>query len=245
MTDEKTVDREIRQILLDPHLLQVLQGQRNDYGDLRLKDTLDKLSYGGEIARSFGFDETVTQAIQIIHDLSRPRFGGVGEAFLLAVDERCTRSFYATQLAKKLLRAVDSPEVQAISDGAARTVLEQHRTAEEMIVCILEYCFAFADSLKERDTALLLRMRYKDLIIEKTAAAGRLTRHEIPENTIPKREKTAFPEEELERRRAVLQQEYQRYLAHPEEIPEAFRNGWDGLEERLIAAFYVAGQPEE
>ena len=38
-----------------------------------------------------------------------------------------------------------------------------------------------------------------------------------------------------------------RYLDEivPEEIREAFRNGWDGLEERLIAAFYVAGQPEE
>jgi len=243
--DEKTAELAIRQILLDPRLLQVLQGQRNDYGDLRLKYTLDKLSFGEEIARSFGFDVTVTQAIQIIHDLSRPRFGAVGEAFLLAVDERCSRSFCAAQLAKKLLHAVDSPKVQAISDGAARTVCGEHRTPEEMIVCMLEYGFTCAEALKERSTALLFRMRYKDLIIEKTAAAGRLIWHEIPENTIPKREKTVLPEEELQRRRAVLRQEYERYLTHPEEIPAEFRSGWDGLEERIVAAFYVAGQCEE
>lgn len=243
--DEKTADRAIRHILQDPHLLQVLQGQRNDYGDTRLKYTLDKLSFGEEIARSFGFDVTVTQAIQIIHDLSRPRFGAVGEAFLLAVDERCSRSFYAAQLTKKLLRTVDSPKVQAISDGAARTVRGEHRTAEEQIVCILEYSFAYADSLERRSTALLFRMRYRDVVIEKTAQSGRLTRYEIPENTIPKREKPVFPEEELERRRTVLRQEYERYLAHPEEIPAEFRAGWDGLEEHIVAAFYVAGQCEE
>ena len=85
---------EMRRILTDPKLMVFLQAQEDEYGTPRLGETLRKIEYGTEIARSFGFDEALTLAIQTIHDLSLPCFGVVGEEFLRAVDPDYTRAMY-------------------------------------------------------------------------------------------------------------------------------------------------------
>ena len=244
MADTHT-DREIRRILTDPKLLVCLQAQEDAYGTPRLEETLQKIKYGTEIARSFGFDETLTQAIQTVHDLSLPCFGAVGEEFLRSVDPGFTRALYGRRLAGKLLHGLDPAAVDAVCEGVWYTLNDRHHTPEEMIVWIMEYLFNFTRTFASPGLRFLFESRYQQVVIEKTAQSGRLTRYELPATTPETRPVLQRSAEELQARRARLDAAYRHCLAHPETVPAAFRAGWDDLPEAILLSYYVAGMRED
>ena len=236
---------EMRRILTDPKLMVFLQAQEDEYGTPRLGETLRKIEYGTEVARSFGFDETLTLAIQTIHDLSLPCFGVVGEEFLRAVDPDYTRAVYGRRLAGKLLHGLEPAAVNAVCEGVWYTLNGRHHSPEEMIVWIMQYCFDFSRTLASHGVRILFESRYRQVLIEKSAQAGRLFRYEIPANTIETRPVLQRSAEELQARRARLDAAYRHCLAHPETVPEAFRAGWGDLPEPILLAYYVAGLRED
>lgn len=238
-------DTEIEHFLTHPDTLSPLRKRGNAYGETHVVTTMEKIWFAAEIAHSFGFDETIATGIQAISELASPCYGSVGDAFLQKIDPDSTRAVYGKRLAAKLLHGFDSDKVPAICSGVENVLLGIDRTAEEKIVRILNDSSDFADSLKERDIAGAFVFKYKDLIIQKTAEAGRLTQPDIYADNVPRRAPVKYSEEELQRQAAVLEKRYADCLKNPQLIPEDFRCGWGDLDEKIVAAYYVAGGPED
>ncbi len=234
----------VEKILDHPEISQILSVRKNDYGDRYLDDAIKKISYGVEIAESFGFDGTVTFAILAIKELAIPNFNAIGDEFLLEVDPQYSRALYGKRLAKKLLNQLNPDEIKPICDGVEHAINKTHCTPEEKIVQMIDTGFEFSVTLEPRSLASLFNSRYKYAINDKTAQAGVLTDHVIPPNTLPRRNAIVCTEEERQRRKALLYAKYTYYLNHPDEIPQAFRMGWDNLDERILVSYYVVGLKE-
>jgi hypothetical protein len=163
-------------------------------------------------------------------ELAIPNFQTIGDEFLLEVDPQYTRALYGRRLAEKLFHWLDPGEIQLICDGVAHGIEKTHSTPEEKIVQMIDTGFAFVVTLESRTLASLFFARYKDVIIEKTAKNGVLTDQIIPSTTWPRRAPVVITEEERQRRKDLLFSKFNYYLDHPDEIPQAFTEGWSDLD---------------
>jgi len=237
---DKTVQKTILGIMMDPHSLCMLQDRRDEYGDIMLPKTLKTIEGVREIANSFGFEEGTAAAIAVMEELTVPCYGAVGEEFLRQIDPAYTKALYGRRLARRLFRELPEETMETICRGLESLIACTHHTPEEKIALMIKTGRIFADSLERRGVAIIFTNQYKYFIIDKSAEAGVLTDYIIPKNDLPKRDKLEHTQEELSRRRNILQRVYGYCLANPEKVPERFREGWSGITEEILVSYYVA-----
>jgi len=186
---DKTVQKTILGIMMDPHSLCMLQDRRDEYGDIMLPKTLKTIEGVREIANSFGFEEGTAAAIAVMEELTVPCYGAVGEEFLRQIDPAYTKALYGRRLARRLFRELPEETMETICRGLESLIACTHHTPEEKIALMIKTGRIFADSLERRGVAIIFTNQYKYFIIDKSAEAGVLTDYIIPENDLPKRDK--------------------------------------------------------